>query len=238
MAEVEPEIAAAMLLAVRWFVVLRLQPHWSYALGRLWWPVALGVAGSVAAASAPVGIELVSTSDWALAVGGELVLGGGLGVMVSLPGYALLGGTSASAGALRTMPRPLVRMSTSAALVAALSLRLHHPALVVARDHAEALPPGRPGLWLPSLAELVYTLPVELNGMLLLALTLATPVLLSVVVLRSAVALVGAGPAAAKPLSDAVGPALAAAGALLALAASWVVYPVGWARSAVAVATG
>lgn len=238
MAELAPEFAAAVLLAVRWFVVLRLQPHWSHALGRLWWPVALGVAISVAAASDPLGVELGSTSAWAVAVSGEILLGAGLGVVVSLPGYALLGGAAASAGALRTMPIPLVRMVVSAALVAALSLRLHHPALVVARDHADALPPGRPEFWLPSIADLMHSLPAQLDSMLLLALTLATPVLLSVVVLRSAVALVGSGPAAAKPLSDAVGPALATAGALLALAVSWSVYPVGWARSAVAVAAG
>lgn len=237
MAELAPQLAAAVLLAVRWFVVLRLQPHWSHALGRLWWPVALGLAISVAAASDPLGVELASPSDWAVAVAGELLLGAGLGVVVSLPGYALLGGAAASAGALRTMPTPMVRMVVSAALVAALSLRLHHPALVVARDQADALPPGRPELWLPSIAELMHSLPAQLDSMLLLALTLATPVLLSVVVLRSAVALVGAGPAAAKPLSDAVGPALATAGALLALAVSWSVYPVGWARAA-AVAAG
>ena len=238
MADLEPESAAVLLLAIRWFVVLRLQPHWSHALGRLWWPVALGVGVTVAFSSDPIGVELASTTDWAVAVVGEIMLGAGLGILVSLPGYALLGGASASAGALRTMPLPLVRMAVSAALVAALSLRLHHPALVVARDHAEALPPGRPELWLPSIAELLHTLPAQLDSMLLLALTLATPVLLTVVVLRSVVALVGSGPAAAKPMSDAVGPVLATAGALLALGASWSVYPVGWARSAFAVAAG
>lgn len=238
MAEVDPGIAAVLLLAIRWFVALRLQPHWSMALGRLWWPVALGLAISVSVAVDPAGVELTTTTGWVVAGLGEALLGAGLGIVVSLPGYALLGAAAASAGALRTVPQPLVRMSVSAALVAALALRLHHPALLAIRDHAQALPPGRPELWLPSLGTLAQTIPAHLDSMLMLALTLATPVLLSVVVLRSAVAVVGAGPAAAKPLSDVVGPALATAGALVALAVSWSVYPVGWARSAISVAAG
>ncbi|MCR9162208.1 MAG: hypothetical protein ACE37F_29130 [Nannocystaceae bacterium] len=238
MAEAPPEIAAAVLLGVRWFVILRVQPHWPVVLGRLWWPIALALGACVAVAASPAGVVLDSATGWATAIAGELLLGGGIGVVVSLPGYALLGATAASAGALRTAPGPLVRLAVSVSVVAALSLRLHHPALVVARDHADALPPGRPELWLPSVGPLMQSLPLHLDSMLLLALTLATPVLLSVFVLRAAVALVGSGPTVAKPLSEAVGPALATAGALLALAASWSVYPVGWARSAVGVAAG
>jgi len=129
-------------------------------------------------------------------------------------------------------------MSVSGALLAALCLRLHHPALVVLRDQAQLLPPARPELWLPSVAGIPGVLAVHLDGMLMLALTLATPVLLTVVILQAAAAIVGSGPAVSRPISATVAPALATLGALMAFAASWAVYPSGWARSAVSVAAG
>lgn len=234
----EPELAGALLLALRWFVALRLQPHWAVAVGPLWWPAAFAVAVGVAASMDAPPVLLDSGSSWAFAIGAEVLLGAGLGVFASLPAYALLGGATASAAALRTVPTPLVRMSVSGALLAALCLRLHHPALVVLRDQAQILPPARPDLWIPSLAGLPSVLAVHLDGMLMLALTLATPVLLTVVILQSAAAIVGAGPAVSRPVCGTVAPVLATLGALMAFAASWAVYPSGWARSAMSVAAG
>jgi len=236
--DLEPQLAGASLLALRWFVVLRLQPHWAVAVGPLWWPAAAGVAVGVAASVDAPPVVLESVSAWGVAIGTEVILGAGLGVLASLPAYALLGGAAASAAALRTVPTPLVRMSVSGALVAALILRLHHPALVVLRDQAALLPPARPELWLPSVADLPAVLALHLDGMLMLALTLATPVLLSVVILRAAGAVVGSGPAVSRPISGTVAPALATLAALVAFAASWAVYPSGWARSAVSVMAG
>lgn len=236
--DLEPELAGASLLALRWFVALRLQPHWAMAAGPLWWPAAFAVAVGVAASVDAPPVLLESGSSWAFAIGVEVLLGAGLGVLASLPAYALVGGAAASAAGLRTIPTPLVRMSVSGALVAALSLRLHHPALVVLRDQAILLPPARPELWLPSVAGLPSVLAVHLDGMLMLALTLATPVLLTVVVLQAAAAVVGSGPAVSRPISGSVAPALATLGALMAFAASWAVYPSGWARSAVSAAAG
>lgn len=236
MGELSPALGGALLLTIRWFVALRLQPHWSLALGRLWWPVAAGLAIGVAAATDVPGAPLRGLQAWALAVTLEIGLGAVLGILASLPAYALLGGASASASALRTVPMPLVRMSVSAALVAALSLRMHHPALVALHDQALGLPPGRLSNWIAP--DLLGTFAALLDGMLILALTLATPVLLTVVVVRSVCAVLGAGPAVSRPFSDAVGPALATAAALLAFAASWSVYPAGWARGAIAVGGG
>ena len=236
MDEVSPEAAGALLLSIRWFVALRLQPHWSLALGRLWGAVAAGLGVGVAVSSDGPGVSLASAQDWIVALGLEIGLGAVLGILVSLPAYALLGGATATAAALRTLPMPFVRMSVSAALVVALSLRLHHPALVALRDQALVFPPGQATHGIAP--DLLSTLAVQLDGLLILALTLATPVLLTVVVVRAAVAAVGAGPTVARPFSDAVGPALATAAALLAFAASWSVYPAGWARSAISVAGG
>ncbi len=236
--DLEPELAGASLLALRWFVALRLQPHWAVAVGPLWWPAAAAVAVGVAASVDASPVVLESAPSWILAIGSELLLGAGLGVLASLPAYALLGGAAASAVALNTVPSALVRMSVSGALVAALALRLHHPALVVLRDQGSLLPPGRLELWLPSMAELPSVFAVHLDGMVMLSLTLATPVLLTVVILRSAGAVVGSGPAISRPLAEIVAPAVATLGALMAFAASWAVYPSGWARSAVSIAAG
>jgi|GEM_PF-2315516 len=238
MAEIPAEVAAAVLLTVRWFVALRVQPHWSYALGRLWWPVSLALAAGVAVASGADPVALGSVSAWAVALAAEVLLGAGLGVVASLPAYALLGGATASAAALPTTPQPLVRMSVSAALVVALALRLHHPALIVLRDQALVLPPGQVEAWLPSMATLPAVLAVHLDGMVMLALTLATPVLLTVVVVRACGAALGSGPSVARPLATTLGPAVATLAALLAFVASWSVYPIGWARAAVSVSAG
>ncbi len=235
MGELEPALAGAILLTVRWFIALRLQPHWSLALGRAWWLVALGIAVGVAASADGAVVLPASPGGWVIALLGEAALGAGLGVLASLPAYALIGGAAASAAALRTAPAPLVRACVSAALVAALGLGLHHPALLVLRDQTAVLPPGRPDAWLPELSGLLPNVVVQLDAMLVVALTLATPVLLTVVMVRSVVAVVGTGPEVAKPFSDAVGPALATLAALVAFAAAWSVYPVGWARAAVAV---
>jgi len=229
---VEPQLAGAILLAVRWFVALRLQPHLGLAIGRAWWPTSIGLALLLAATLSNPGVALVSADEWVLAVVTEVLFGAGLGVVVSVPAYALLGGATASAVALRTVPAPLLRMCVSGALVAALAMHLHHPALVALRDQVRMYPPGRPASWLPQLEGLPETLAVQLDGALMLALTLATPVLLCVVVLRVVGAVAGAGPQVGRPFSAVVGPALATLGALLALAASWSVYPQGWARAA------
>lgn len=236
--DLDPHLVGAGLLALRWFMALRLQPHWATVVGSLWWPAAAAVAVGVAASTGGPPVVLESGEAWAVAVGAEVFLGLGIGVLASLPAYALLGGASASAAALRTAPAPLVRMSVSGALVAALCLRLHHPALVVLRDQAQLLPPARPELWLPSVAELPSRLALHLDGMLMLALTLATPVLLSTVILQAAAAVVGSGPSVSRPISTTAAPALATLGALLAFATSWAVYPSGWARSAVSVVAG
>ena len=236
--DLDAELVGAALLALRWFVALRLQPHWAVAVGPLWWPAAAALAMGVAASVDASPVVLASSQSWVVAIGTEVLLGAGLGVLASLPAYALLGGATASATGLGTSPTPLVRMSVSGALVAALALRLHHPALVVLRDQATLLPPARSELWLPSVAELPGVLALHLDGMLMLALTLATPVLLSVVILRAAGAVVGSGPAVSRPIAGTATPALATLGALMAFAASWAVYPSGWARSAVFVAAG
>jgi flagellar biosynthesis protein FliR len=228
--DLEPGIATTILLTIRWFLVLRLQPHWSLAVGRAWWPLAAGLAFAMASLGASAGATASLEAGWAVAIAAEVLLGAAIGVLISLPAYALLGGAAASASALRTVPGPFVRLCVSGALVAALALGMHHVGLTVVRDQSLAWPPGDPSQWVLG-AQLLPVLVTQLDAMLLLALTLATPVLLTTCVLRAAVAVVGTGPGPAASLAAAVGPTAAALGAVLAFAASWAVYPVGWARA-------
>ncbi|MEM6294965.1 MAG: hypothetical protein AAGA54_27080 [Myxococcota bacterium] len=223
-------LTATALLAVRWFVLLRVQPQWGLLLGRAWWLVSAGVALVLAAATGP---SLVAPTDTLLGrIAAESLLGGTIGVLTSLPAYALLGAGAASGALLGVRGRPFAYLVAALASSAALALGLHHPALVVLRDLAAALPPGAPGQWLASHALTPAAVSTGLDGMLVLALSLATPVLLTRVMLQLAGAALSAGPAEARPLSDAVVPTLAALAAVLALAASWAAYPASWAQAA------
>ena len=228
----DEQLAAIGLLALRWFVVLRVQPHWAVAAGRAWWPVAAGLA-LLLAVMAPAEPISLDAGGWVMAVSSELLLGLAIGVVLSVPAYALLGGAAASAGALQTTAGPFVRLCLSGALVAAASLGLHHPAMAIAHDQALLWPPGQPQAWLNHVADLPALLSVQLDGMLVLALTLASPVLLTVLVVRAAVAAVGQGPDLSRSLGDVLGPAVAGLAAIVAFAASWAVYPGAWARGAV-----
>ena len=67
-------------------------------------------------------------------------------------------------------------------------------------------------------------------AMTVLALALATPVLLTVAVADLATRLLGRGSDPAGALMDALRPWLRTAGALIALGASWAAYPEAWAR--------
>ncbi len=228
-----PTLAATLLLALRWFVLLRLQPHWALAVGRLWWPISAGLAGALAVAAQPGAVAGIDVGGLARAAGAEVLLGAAQGVLISLPAYALLGASTASGAVLRASGAPFVRLCVAAALAAALVSQMHHPVLVVLRDQADILPPGRAAAWLPQFGSLAATATVQLDAMLVLALTLATPVLLSTLVLRLSIAAVGAGPSGARPVAEIAGPAVGTLGALLAFAASWAVYPAAWAHAAI-----
>lgn len=235
-------LVAHALLAVRCFVLLRLQPHWGVMLGRLWWILAAGLSMVVAAAvelPADLLVELGERPRDAIvvAVMAEVLLGAVLGALASLPAYALLGAAAGSAAALRTSIAPFVSACVAFALATAMFMSLHHPALAVLIDHAAMLPPGRPELWLPAGDVTLDALVLGLDGLLIVALTLATPVLLSVVIFRTALGLVAAGPTGVAPLSQVVAPTVGAMAAIVALAASWAVYPGAWARAAFAATT-
>ncbi len=229
-----PQLSAQALIAVRLFVVLRLQPQWGLLAGRGWWVIsaalALLLAPAVAVAPLPASVSLGELAQLAILEAGVGLV---LGTLVSLPGHALLGATTGAAGALRTAPRPFVAVAVALALVAGLGLGLHRIALTALVDHAHAYPPGRLEAWTSTATELLPRAIGALDGALVLALSLATPVLLTVVILRTGIALLGAGPPVAAPTTEVLSASVATLAALVALAASWAAYPHAWARAAI-----
>ena len=117
----ESSLAATALLAVRWFVLLRVQPQWALLLGRAWWLVSAGGALVLAAATGSGG---TATSDELLGrLLAEALLGGAIGVIVSLPAFALLGAGAGSGVALGVSARPFAWLVAASSTAMALAMR-------------------------------------------------------------------------------------------------------------------
>jgi type III secretory pathway component EscT len=219
------------LIVARSWAILQAQVLWRSVVGRLWWVLAAGLALLLAPISGPVPV-VASLPGWALALAAELALGTAIGTVASLPGYALVGAGAASAAALRVASRPLVAVFALVAMVAALGLGLHRPLLASLTSFQATFPVGQPLAWLPEIeAQGLYVLLEALGGLLVLALSFATPVLLVVVVADVGLRLVGRGPAPAGVLVEPVAIWVRFAGALAALGASWAVFSRGWAQA-------
>ena len=156
----------------------------------------------------------------------ELGIGSLLGLLASLPAYALLGAGAGAAVVLRAAPKPLVALTVSIVLATALTLGLHQPLLAAATDTFVWLPLAEP--WSAGLTP--STLATAAHTMLLLALALVTPVLLAGATVEIAARLIGRGPGSATG-ATAVVPWLRLAAALVALGASWSAYAPAWTRA-------
>jgi type III secretory pathway component EscT len=224
------------LVAVRVFAIVRMQPLWSAALGAAWIPVAAALAGvlGIVVVTDP---GFVAPADASLVVWVglgvlELVLGTVIGALASLPGHALLGAAGASAQLLRTAPRPFVGLTVGISLTAGLTAGLHRPLIEVLTDSFRWLPAGVPSPWLSTPpVDLLGLLLAALDGLLVLGLALVTPALLTTAVARFGVAAMARGPSPSHALSGAFDAWLGVALALVALGASWAVYPHAWARA-------
>lgn len=218
---------------MRLFAVLRVQPLWRQGLGQVWVPVALVLAGLVALplASQVTAVTETSASQWVLLGLAEFVLGTVIGVLASLPGHALIGATHSSAQWLRAPRGPLGALGVCLTLATALALRLHEPALYMLVDLTHVFPIGRPAAWFSDVPQLLPALLGATAAMLVLGLALAAPVLLCTAVIKLASAVIGRGPAPASAIAEAGGAWAAAAGALIALGASWAVYAHAWAQA-------
>ncbi len=213
-------------LAVRLFALLRAQAPWRIALGDSWTWIAAGLAVALAAAWAPAAAPAVPWSAWLVAAGFEALLGAVVGALVSLPGEAALGAARVTGRTLGlARPRAWEALHLALATALALALDLHRPLLAGLRGVAERWAVGAPATWTWSLgAGAVGQAAAEAT---VLALGLATPVLLTAAVVELALAAVSrVQPVAAA--AAAVRPWLVAATALTALGAAWAAYPEAW----------
>lgn len=224
-ADAQPWIGVA-LVALRWWAMLQTQVLWHAAVGRWWTVVAAGLAvvlalGSGSWTAAP------RVDPWLAAVA-EVMLGGLVGLVVALPGYAVLGAAGASARVLGTVPGPWRALTLALVGATAIGLALHRPLLLGAQGVLETWTVGDPLAW-PSVDVPIGRLA---HGLALLALTLATPALLAGALGDLVLRIAGARAGVGGPMLDGAAPWLRVAGAAVATGASWAAYDAIWAARA------
>lgn len=226
-----------LLAGLRVWAILRAQILWRTAVGP-WWPV---VAVAIAAVLVPA-IEVTATfpaipSAWLIAAVAEFSLGTLLGIVIALPGHALVGAGMTAAVINRASMGSLVFLFASVAGGLALELALHRPLLLGLASTFEWFELGRPSLWLFELttggASLgLPDLVTALHGFVMLLLTMVTPLLMTAAVAEIGLGIIGGGPAPASATSEGLRVWARTAGALIALGASWAAYGEIWARAA------
>lgn len=230
-------IGAALLLAsARVWALLRVQASWRVVLGRRWeWiaaALAVFVSTSMLTAGQLTALELEGLASLVIALTFELALGSVIGLAVSLPGWALVGAAMQSEHTLELREPELgslARLLITASLAVGLSLGLHGPLLAslgASFDHFEL---ASASTWLAA-PQLDAWLIEQLAMITMLALALATPVLLTCTLIELGIASLGRGSFEATALLGAITPALRLACALVALGAAWSAYPEAFAR--------
>ena len=236
-----------LLASARLWACLRCQASWRCALGPRWEWISAIVALALAAL-ALLGGKLADPSPelargWTqlgLALGFELLLGATLGALVSLPGHALVGAATTSDALLRERPHDpaspaapasMTSLLVCASLAAGLSLGLHRPLLAALLAGFELLPLGDPYSWMPPATELLTRAPEAAAHASVLALALATPVLLTRALACLALACLARGGVNLEALSGVLAPGLRLALAMITLGAAWSSYPQAFARA-------
>lgn len=217
--------------ALRLFGLLRAQTLWRDAVGPLWEGIAAALAICAALVVVPAANpEAVPMTRWLLVGACELLLGSVFGVLLSLPGAALLGAAGQSAASLQ-LPRSrgLPLLLAVACVAGGLLADLHRPLLLALRELLLLWPVGAPTRWLPGLPALTSWIVDAGQACLVLALTFATPVLLSAATLDLGLRLASRG--AVAPGVELVRPWLTVVAALVALGAAWAAYPEAWLRA-------
>lgn len=239
-------LAAWLLASARLWALLRVQASWRRAVGPIWEAVAAALALALAALFLLSGAEGIGVLELELAPAAllsalifELLLGSVLGLALALPGWALVGAARASelglglrfdeAGELGEAEGSLARCLVCASLAAGLALGLHAPLLAGVFGLLERFQLAAAASWLPS----VEQAPLWLAGLsfeaLVLALALATPVLLLELLTAFALAAFARG-GTRRELVAAVVPGLRLALSLIVLGAAWSAYPEAFAR--------
>lgn len=232
-------LVAVALASARVWACLRVQASWRRVVGPSWaWisvvlaVVVAGLAlvrGQLAAAPVP---DLHVLGLW---LGFELLLGSVVGLAVSLSGWALIGAADESERGLGLRADAdtggsFAALLVTASLAAGLSLGLHAPLCAGLLGLFDRFTLARPDEWLPALALLPGWLLEQVTGITVLALALATPVLLTRALVQLCVVSLGRGDAGSADLLAALAPGLRLAAALVALGAAWSAYPEAFAR--------
>jgi hypothetical protein len=214
------------LVALRWWALLQVQVLWRAAVGRWWTAVSAGLA--VVLALGTGASRVVPHVDPWLAAAAEVGLGALVGLVVALPGHAVLGAAGASARVLGTAPGPWRALVLALVGATAIGLGLHRPLLLGAQGAFEAWAVGNPLAW----GSIDVPVGRLLHGLALLALTLATPALLAAALGEVVLRVVGARAGAGGPMLDAAAAWLRVAAAAVATGASWAAYDAIWAARA------
>lgn len=216
-------------LSLRLFALLRAQSIWRAATGGAWPLIAAGLAALLAASWRPAVEADVDATTWLIAAGFEVALGAVVGALVGLPGELALGAGRHGGrvlGLVRSRAWETLHLALAGSL--ALALDLHRPLLAGLRDVALRWPVGQPQRWVWSLE--IAEVADLITEACVLALGLATPVLLAAAVAELVLAAGSRVPLLAAALG-ALRPWLVAAVALAALGAAWATYPEAWLRA-------
>jgi flagellar biosynthesis protein FliR len=223
-------LGVVLWAALRLFGLLRVQVLWREAVGPAWEAVAAGLAVCVALVVTPATADVaVATPAWWLVAGCEFLFGSVTGMLLSLPGQALLGaGGQGELLVLHGARGRLAALFAVACVAGGLAADLHRPLLVSLQRHLSVWPVGEPARWMSGLDAFATQAIAGGHAYLVLAFTLATPVLLAYAVIDLTLRWTVRGVATTP--GDALRPWLATAAALVALGASWAAYPDAWQR--------
>lgn len=225
--ETEPQAWLGVgLVALRWWALLQVQALWRAAVGPWWTAVSAGLAVGLAVGTGAWGV-VPRVDPWIAALA-ELCLGGLVGLVVALPGHAVLGAAGASARVLGVAPGPWRALVLAIVGATAIGLQLHRPLLLGAQGTFEAWAVGDPLAWG------AVEVPVGrlAHGLALVALTLATPAMLAGALGELVLRVAGARAGAAGAMLEGAAPWLRVAGAAVATGASWAAYDAVWAARA------
>ncbi len=221
---------------MRLWALLRVQASWRALVGPSWEAIAaalaLALAGLWLLGSGTTIAPPDTIADALIGVGLEVLLGSVLGMVASLPGWALCGAAELTQIELASdaRSRSLASLTLALALAAGLALGLHRPLLASLLASFASLPLADPLAWSSAVELTLAELPMLLARFTTLALALATPVLLIRLVVEVGVAALARGPDPAAALLAGVTPGLRFCAATLALAASWSAHPQAWAQ--------
>jgi flagellar biosynthesis protein FliR len=229
-------VVGVLLASARLWACLRVQASWRWAVGVHWEWIAGALAISLAVLAwtgGRLGASVtLNGSAIIVALVFELLLGSVLGLAISLPGWALVGAAQESEQALAWQGESgsLTRLLVAGSLAAGLALGLHAPLCAGLLGLLDRFALAQPSAWWPALAELPSYLIDRSAAILLLGLALATPVLLTRMIVSLCLASLGRERADARELVDVLAPGLRLGAGLVALGAAWSAYPEAFAR--------